>query len=110
MNPIQIVVPPPAQSHVTPGDSRADAFAENAPYVPDGCQDDLLPSCFECPLPRCRYDEPNLSAGQIRRWLWREEMRAMADAGDSRAEIARHFGVSERTVYRYLSPGLAIRM
>ena len=35
---------------------REDALPENQDFRDTGCS--LSPRCLDCPLPRCRYDEP----------------------------------------------------
>lgn len=36
---------------------RSDALPEGLPYQDDGCE--LAPRCLSCPLPQCRYDDPD---------------------------------------------------
>lgn len=82
---------------------RSDALPEHLDYRDEGC--DLFASCLACPLPRCRYDEP----GGVRAMLNRErdhQMRVLRDdAGMTVDEIADHFQVSRRTVFRALATG-----
>ncbi|MDO9444409.1 MAG: helix-turn-helix domain-containing protein [Dehalococcoidia bacterium] len=82
---------------------RSDALPEHLDYRDEGC--DLFVSCLACPLPRCRYDEP----GGVRAMLNRErdhQMRVLRDdAGMTVDEIADHFQVSRRTVFRALATG-----
>lgn len=71
------------------------------PMYPDvGCE--VSPSCLRCPLPHCRHDK---RAGI--RSLTRERRDAqMASAIQTEdltvPQVARRFGVSERTVFRAL--------
>ena len=69
--------------------------------VPDnGCE--IAPSCLECPLPRC-HEELGGGIGQARRQLAVLERAAdIAAAGMSPAAAAERYGVSERTVFRWL--------
>jgi len=86
---------------------RGDALPEHLQYRDDGC--DLSPSCLNCTLPLCRYDQP----GGVRRLRTRgrdEEIarlrrreRLPIDA------LARRFGVSRRTVFRILERNPARR-
>jgi len=79
---------------------RSDALPEHSQYRDEGC--DLSPSCLNCTLPLCRYDQP----GGVRRLRTRardEEIvrlrrreRLPIDA------LARRFGVSRRTIFRIL--------
>jgi len=84
-----------------PHQPRRDALPEHINYHDSGC--DLHPSCLSCPLVRCRYDEP----GGARRLLSSErdgEVLAMQRRGGTSVEaIARHVGVSRRTVFRILA-------
>lgn len=87
------------------GKKLTDARAE-ADYYPDtGCE--ISPSCFRCPLPRCKFDEPRLIL-RLRReerdleiieaWKW-----AAATGGSappSILDLARRFNVSTRTITR----------
>ncbi len=83
------------------GTPLVDRVPELYPYRDDGCE--LSPSCLNCPLPRCKYDDPG--------WLQRERRskrdRAVLDARRRRdltvPQLAERFGVSERTVFRILS-------
>jgi hypothetical protein len=68
-------------------------------YKDDGCE--VSPSCFDCPLPRCRYEEP----GGLRALLNEErdqqilQLRLKGMAVD---ELAGRFNVSRRTVFRVI--------
>ena len=77
-----------------------DTLPELTAYRDEGCE--VSPTCLECPLPRCKYDDPD----------WYRRLRlASRDArvlealrtGRGRpAELARRFGVSLRTVQRIM--------
>jgi hypothetical protein len=81
---------------------RDDALPENIRYEDRGCE--VAPRCLECPLPRCRYDEP----GGLRGLLNRDRDRRIAElrsASGGRVpvdELAGRFKVSRRTVFRVL--------
>ncbi len=79
---------------------RDDALPEQTRYRDEGC--DLSPSCLNCPLPRCRYDQP----GGVRRLrtLGRDEeiVRLRRSERVPIDHLARRFGVSRRTVFRIL--------
>lgn len=62
-------------------------------YRDTGC--DLAPKCLECPLPVCRYDEPQIEQRRTQRdrLMW-----GFSCLGMKRADIAAKFGVSLRTV------------
>jgi len=81
---------------------RGDALPEHIQYRDTGC--DLSPSCLNCTLPLCRYDQPDAanrprSLGRdeeeelVR--LWRRE-HLPVDA------LAHRLGVSRSTVYHIL--------
>lgn len=87
----------PAVQAAASGDSLPDYHE----YRDEGCT--LFPSCLECPLSRCRYDEQ--AEGQRRTALKlrdREVMRQRRETGEGAAELARIFGVSTRTVQRII--------
>lgn len=69
-------------------------------YRDEGCE--LADSCLHCPFPGCIYDQP----GGKRRWLKRlrdrEMVRLFTTEGKGIKELARGFGVSQRTVQRAL--------
>ena len=82
------------------GTPLVDQMPELYPYRDDGCE--LSPSCLNCPLPRCKYDDPG--------WIQRERRRKR-DAAVLKArhhdrltvpQLAQRFRVSERTVFRIL--------
>lgn len=84
---------------------KRDPLPENARYRDDGCS--VSSSCFNCPLPRCRYEEP----GGLRAVL--NEMRdsqilALKQAGVPVEDLALRFEVSRRTVFRVLE-GTSLR-
>ncbi len=85
-----------------PGDVEpiADPLPDHFDYCDEGC--DLFPSCLECPLPCCRYDEQSGGRRAATRLRDRELLRQRGLAGKSVAELARSFGVSRRTVQRII--------
>jgi hypothetical protein len=81
---------------------RADTLPENMRYADDGCEES--PSCLNCPLPVCKYDDPG--------WLKREDRRVRDDEifrlrkqGVPVPELSRQFRVSTRTVHRVIQRG-----
>ncbi|HXF50100.1 MAG TPA: helix-turn-helix domain-containing protein [Dehalococcoidia bacterium] len=84
---------------------RRDALPEHMTYRDEGCE--LAPRCLECPLPRCKYDEP----GGARRLRVETRDRALIDVwraeGLTVNELARRFGVSRRSVFRILQAARA---
>lgn len=79
---------------------RSDALPENTAYTDNGC--DLYPSCLQCPLPRCRYEEPGGARAMLRSTRNVSIERLAYDEGLSIDEIAGRFGLSRRTVFRVL--------
>lgn len=78
---------------------RFDSLPEYTRYRDDGCS--ISASCFDCPLPRCRYEEPGGLRAVINETRDRE-MTQLRLAGMSVEELAGHFGVSRRTVFRVI--------
>lgn len=82
---------------------RVDILPERHPYQDDGC--DVSSSCLRCPLPQCKYDVPN---GERRERRDRRDAEIAAARRRERLsvpELARRFGVSDRTVFRALQRG-----
>ncbi len=70
---------------------------ENYDYTDTGC--DLAPSCLECPLALCKYDDPNW--GRRNRTAMRDqEIVRLRGQGLKVSQIAKIVKTSERTVYR----------
>jgi len=69
-------------------------------YPDKGCN--VSPSCFDCPLARCKHDDP----AQYRQWL---SNLKDSQAYQSRMQgamihvIAEQLGITERTVFRQLA-------
>jgi len=80
---------------------RGDALPEHVAYRDDGC--DLFPSCLQCPLVRCRYDEPGGARALLNSARDREIRRLRQEGGLTVEEIADRFRVSRRTVFRALA-------
>ena len=75
-----------------------DYLTEEYEYRDDGC--DLFPSCLNCPLPRCRYDEKGT---RVRKQLRDGEILRLWIEGKDVKELSQEFKVSQRTVQRVLS-------
>ena len=79
--------------------SKHELLPEHLGYQDDGC--DLFPSCLNCPLPRCRYDEPGRR--QTAKDLRNKEIVHLHQKEGLKVEnLAQRFGVSKRTVYRII--------
>ena len=83
------------------GAPRGNALPEHTNYADTGC--DLYPSCLQCPLPRCRYEEPGGAAAILRQGRDESILRLARNSGLGVDELARSFGVSRRTIFRVLS-------
>jgi len=79
--------------------SKHELLPEHLGYRDDGC--DLFASCLNCPLPRCRYDEPGRrqTAKDLRN---KEIVHLHQKEGLKVEKLAQRFGVSKRTVYRII--------
>ena len=83
---------------------RHDSLPEFTRYRDDGCS--ISESCFTCPLPRCRYEEP----GGLRAVLNETRDRQillMRSQGAGVDELAVRFGISRRTVFRVIGEAKA---
>ena len=86
--------------------ARLGGSAMSSHYVDDGCE--VSPKCLECPLPLCRYDDPQ-GFENWRRRAKRTRDRAMILArvnhGTTAEELAKEHGIVPRTVFRILAKG-----
>jgi hypothetical protein len=80
---------------------RIDALPEYTDYGDTGC--DLYPSCLNCPLPRCRYEDPGGAAAMLRVGRNASISRLAREEGMSVDELSEAFGLSRRTIFRVLS-------
>lgn len=97
--PAVFAAPPVEVSLLRP--ARRDALPEHTHYIDTGCS--LHPSCLTCPLVRCRYDEPGGARKLISDARDRRILRLQRDEQLPVSVIARHFGISRRTVFRVLA-------
>ena len=72
---------------------------ENTVYRDTGC--DLAPSCLECPLALCKYDDPK-GARRDRNVMRDTEILRLFAQGLKISTIALKVHISDRTVYRVL--------
>lgn len=82
-----------------PARKRRRGTPEQSAYVDSGCE--LAPTCLDCPLPKCKYDDPH--------WRQRNDLKTrdariveLRKAGFTVKEVAKEIGVSDRTAYRVL--------
>lgn len=76
---------------------RGARLPEQTVYVDTGCE--VAPRCLECPLPRCKYEEPG---GRVPAHIRERQRRInlLYDEGWSPRAIAAREGVSVRSVHR----------
>ena len=88
---------------------RIDALPEYTDYRDGGC--DLYSSCLNCPLPRCRYDQPGGATAMLRGGRDEAILRYSERDGVTVDNLAEMFGLSRRTIFRVLKkhPGRAPR-
>ena len=88
-----------AHSPKTPRAKNARGLPESYNYSDTGCE--LAPSCLECPLAKCKYDDPN---GNRRNLMRDQEIVRLHAQGLKISQIAKIVNTSERTVYRITRP------
>ncbi len=82
------------------GSILLDAYPELYPYRDDGCE--VSPSCLNCPLPQCKYDDPAWYQREIRNRRDQEVLKVQKVEGLTVPQIASRFELSQRTVFRIL--------
>lgn len=76
-----------------------DLLPEEFPYADEGCE--LSTSCLNCPFPSCIEEEP-WGKEKFLKQRRAKRMMELKQEGKSVGEIARIFGISPRTVQRWL--------
>ena len=101
MSPVATAEPRQMKLKLRPAVRRRtrDPLPENTRYRDDGCS--ISESCFTCPLPRCRYEEPG-GLRAVLNELRDREILALKQDGMPVEELADRFQVSRRTVFRVL--------
>ena len=79
---------------------RSDALPEHTDYADTGC--DLYPSCLNCPLPRCRYEETGGAPAILRTGRDAIILKLATEDGLGVERLAEMFGLSRRTIFRVL--------
>ena len=77
-----------------------DVIPEHYPYRDDGCE--VSRSCLRCPLPQCKYDDPDWFRREKRKKRDREVVEALQGDNLSVPEASARFSVSQRTIFRIL--------
>ena len=76
-------------------------FRPESHYRDTGCKDAGVPSCLDCPLPRCVEEMSNAELAAFRRERkWQEWARTIRAESLPVEEAAERFGVTVRTIYR----------
>ena len=70
-------------------------------YQDQGC--DVSPSCLDCPLSECKYDDPATYHREMRESRDRQVIEASLVQGKGTSQIARELGLSSRTISRVLA-------
>ena len=79
--------------------SSGDRVPELTHYRDEGCR--YWHACLSCPYPRCLFEEPGGARHALN--AYRDgEIQRMYSAGVPVLEIADHFGIARRSVYRVL--------
>ena len=85
------------------GQNEPDLLPEYRHYRDEGCE--FADSCLSCPFPQCFYDEPH-GKQRWRRALRNKEIKRRYAGGWKVDELAKLFGVSQRTIQRALKSAL----
>ena len=72
---------------------------ETTNYIDTGCE--LAPSCLECPLALCKYDDPHTRV-RSNKVMRNTEILRLYRSGVKISNIAAQVNISERTVYRVI--------
>jgi hypothetical protein len=101
MSPVATIEPRQLNLRERPRRRRGsrDPLPENARYKDDGCS--VSSSCFTCPLPRCRYEEPG-GLRAVLNQMRDSQILELKQQGVPIEDLALRFQVSRRTVFRVL--------
>jgi hypothetical protein len=81
-----------------PTKSSRDNLPEQTNYADNGCE--VSRSCLDCPLPRCKHDDPTWYQHYRRQGRDLAVVLAFRQERLSVFEVAQRFNVSPRTVHR----------
>jgi hypothetical protein len=81
-------------------DFGIDGLPENIGYRDTGCE--VFPSCLNCPLPQCKYDDPVWYQRYRRHGRDQLILAALSDDGATVTQVAEFFKLSPRTIQRAL--------
>ncbi|MEX2598184.1 MAG: HTH domain-containing protein [Dehalococcoidia bacterium] len=82
-----------------------DGLPEQTHYADTGCE--ASGSCFNCPLPQCKYDNPAWYQEYRRRGRDMEVLAAYQEEQLSVFQVAQRFNVSPRTVHRAIQRAMS---
>ncbi len=68
-----------------------------------GCPDGVHPSCLNCPLPVCRFDDQAYSPWRLEKASKLETVRRALEGGATVDGVSEMHGVSRRTVFRVMA-------
>ncbi|HXH05354.1 MAG TPA: helix-turn-helix domain-containing protein [Vicinamibacterales bacterium] len=77
---------------------RRSQLPEFTEYKDTGC--DVSPSCFTCPLVKCRYDTDAGGKRSLQRRARLSQVAALRRRGLTVDQIAQMLGLSRRTIFR----------
>ncbi len=80
--------------------STSDLLPEFYPYRDIGCE--MSPSCLDCPLPQCKYDNPGSMQREKRSERDRQIVYAFRQDSMTAPKVAARFDLSQRTIFRIL--------
>jgi hypothetical protein len=80
--------------------TRGNSLPDKAYYSDTGC--DVYPSCLNCPLPRCRYEDPGGAAAILRQERDGTILKLWEGGALGIDALAQTFGLSRRTIFRVL--------
>ena len=90
----------PQSFSLAPGHAAPDDVSEFYHYEDTGCE--ASDSCLDCPLPRCRHDDPVWYRRNRRLARDFRIMRVMQQESLSIEETAVRFSITHRTVFRVM--------
>ena len=81
---------------------RHGRLPEQTRYADTGCE--VAPRCLECPLAKCKYDGGLVELKIMQQKKKESEIVRLFKRGRLTAkQLARRFGLTERSIYRILS-------
>ena len=94
-------MPSSTKPHRRRHEPMIDALPELFSYRDTGCE--VSPSCLQCPLPQCKYDDPIWYQRYRRQGRDHQVWQLYLNEGATVFDLAQRFGISPRTIHRVLS-------